>query len=246
MGELPLQLILPGVLGRQCQLDYGTGPPCAAPTEQPAIVARAARVFCFQGVIAWGGLFPAIGVAFLLAALWLPRRRFTGAAESRLPAPPEAEKIPVTDNYFGTKVVDNYRWLEDANSPETKAFIDAGECVHRALHEAGAHPPADCRRSGRAGARIALDRAHAARKRSVLREAVGGRRAGIDLRAPRMGGEGQAADRSGAVQPRSQHVSRSGGRIARRNAGGVSGSRRRRGRNHGARIQREDRQDARG
>ncbi len=29
------------------------------------------------------------------------------------------------DNYFGTKITDNYRWLEDAKSPETRAFIDA-------------------------------------------------------------------------------------------------------------------------
>ena len=42
-----------------------------------------------------------------------------------LPAPPAAEAEPVTDNYFGAKVVDNYRWLEDAGSPQTKAFIDA-------------------------------------------------------------------------------------------------------------------------
>ena len=42
-----------------------------------------------------------------------------------LPAPPRAQAAPVTDDYFGTKVVDNYRWLEDANSPQTKAFIDA-------------------------------------------------------------------------------------------------------------------------
>ncbi|HEY1768449.1 MAG TPA: prolyl oligopeptidase family serine peptidase [Terracidiphilus sp.] len=42
-----------------------------------------------------------------------------------LAAPPEAEAAPVTDDYFGTKIVDNYRWLEDANSPETRAFINA-------------------------------------------------------------------------------------------------------------------------
>jgi prolyl oligopeptidase len=41
-----------------------------------------------------------------------------------LPAPPQAQTIPVKDDYFGTTIVDNYRWLENANSPETKAFID--------------------------------------------------------------------------------------------------------------------------
>ncbi len=41
-----------------------------------------------------------------------------------LPPPPAAEPNPVIDNYFGTKVTDNYRWLEDAKSSETRAFID--------------------------------------------------------------------------------------------------------------------------
>jgi prolyl oligopeptidase len=42
-----------------------------------------------------------------------------------LPPPPDVQTVPVTDDYFGTKIVDNYRWLENADSPETKAFIDA-------------------------------------------------------------------------------------------------------------------------
>ena len=42
-----------------------------------------------------------------------------------LPPPPAADAIPETDNYFGTKIVDNYRWLEDSKSAETRAFIDA-------------------------------------------------------------------------------------------------------------------------
>ncbi|HUN86928.1 MAG TPA: prolyl oligopeptidase family serine peptidase [Terracidiphilus sp.] len=42
-----------------------------------------------------------------------------------LPAPPSADASPVVDNYFGTKVTDNYRWLEDARSDETRGFIDA-------------------------------------------------------------------------------------------------------------------------
>ena len=42
-----------------------------------------------------------------------------------LQQPPPAESDPVTDNYFGTKIVDNYRWLEDQKSEQTRAFIDA-------------------------------------------------------------------------------------------------------------------------
>ena len=42
-----------------------------------------------------------------------------------LPPPPSTEATPVSDDYFGTKIVDSYRWLEDAKSPETRAFIDA-------------------------------------------------------------------------------------------------------------------------
>lgn len=42
-----------------------------------------------------------------------------------LPEPPAVETKPVVDNYFGTKITDDYRYLEDAKSPETRAFIDA-------------------------------------------------------------------------------------------------------------------------
>ncbi len=42
-----------------------------------------------------------------------------------MPPPPAVEVVPVTDDYFGTKITDNYRWLEDAKSPATRAFIDA-------------------------------------------------------------------------------------------------------------------------
>jgi prolyl oligopeptidase len=47
-----------------------------------------------------------------------------GGDRIRLPLPPEIETKPVVDNYFGTKITDNYRWLEDAKSPETRDFID--------------------------------------------------------------------------------------------------------------------------
>jgi prolyl oligopeptidase len=41
-----------------------------------------------------------------------------------LPAPPDVSASPVIDNYSGTKITDNYRWLEDAQSNATKKFID--------------------------------------------------------------------------------------------------------------------------
>ncbi|MGB6829671.1 MAG: S9 family peptidase, partial [Terracidiphilus sp.] len=42
-----------------------------------------------------------------------------------LPPPPEVQTNPVTDDYFGTRIMDNYRWLEDEKSDATQAFIDA-------------------------------------------------------------------------------------------------------------------------
>ncbi len=58
-----------------------------------------------------------------------------------MPPPPEAKTVPVTDDYFGAKVVDNYRWLEDANSAETKAFIDdENTYTGRYMEQARIHP----------------------------------------------------------------------------------------------------------
>jgi prolyl oligopeptidase len=48
-----------------------------------------------------------------------------GRSGITLPPPPEVQPTPVTDDYFGTKIVDNYRWLEDEKSDATQAFIDA-------------------------------------------------------------------------------------------------------------------------
>jgi len=39
--------------------------------------------------------------------------------------PPPARKEPVSDAYFGTTVVDNYRWMENVDSPEVKDWLKA-------------------------------------------------------------------------------------------------------------------------
>jgi prolyl oligopeptidase len=37
--------------------------------------------------------------------------------------PPKAEPRPVEEIWHGTKIIDNYRWLEDGNSPETQKWV---------------------------------------------------------------------------------------------------------------------------
>ncbi len=42
---------------------------------------------------------------------------------------PKAHTVDTVTNYFGTMVADPYRWLENTDSPETKAWVDSENCV---------------------------------------------------------------------------------------------------------------------
>jgi prolyl oligopeptidase len=53
-------------------------------------------------------------------------------AQSKLPNTPVRE---VTDDYFGTKVADPYRWLEDMTSPDVAAWMKAQNDYTRSLLE---------------------------------------------------------------------------------------------------------------
>lgn len=44
---------------------------------------------------------------------------------------PSTRKETITDTYHGVVVEDPYRWLEDDNSPETKAWVSAQNEVTR-------------------------------------------------------------------------------------------------------------------
>lgn len=48
-------------------------------------------------------------------------------------APPEAEIKPVADIFHGTRVIDNYRWLEKADSPATMKWVAEENAYTRAI-----------------------------------------------------------------------------------------------------------------
>src|SRR5947209_15605393 len=67
--------------------------------------------------------------AKLLACLLLLVFSTSAFAQNAQPVAPVRE---VTDDYFGQKIVDPYRWMEDAKSAETAAWMKAQAAYTRA------------------------------------------------------------------------------------------------------------------
>ena len=65
-------------------------------------------------------LLPFFGMAVAASFLMVPDKSSAGNFNY-----PETAKGTQVDDYHGTKVADPYRWLEDANSPETQAWVEA-------------------------------------------------------------------------------------------------------------------------
>jgi prolyl oligopeptidase len=83
-----------------------------------------------------------VGVAMLMVSS-VAGQSIRGRDGIVLPAPPPVEASPVTDEYAGTRVVDNYRWLEDGKSTPTRDFIEAQNAyTSRYLKQARLRPQA--------------------------------------------------------------------------------------------------------
>ena len=76
--------------------------------------------------------FRSLATVVFLAMLFSPPLRHVSAQKSgdgdgsggRLTYP-ATKKVDVVDDYFGTKVPDPYRWLENNDSPEVAAWVEA-------------------------------------------------------------------------------------------------------------------------
>jgi prolyl oligopeptidase len=65
----------------------------------------------------------AVALSTLLGMTALDTGPIRGRNGVTLPVPPATEAKPVTDSVNGTSITDPYRWLEDGQSPETRAWI---------------------------------------------------------------------------------------------------------------------------
>ncbi|HEY6292439.1 MAG TPA: prolyl oligopeptidase family serine peptidase [Terriglobia bacterium] len=82
---------------------------------------RAGRLLC---------VLASIAILFISGSHTL---RSQSAHSSPPPAPPVAPVRPVTDDYFGTKVTDPYRYMENLDDPEVQAWMKAQNDYTRAV-----------------------------------------------------------------------------------------------------------------
>jgi prolyl oligopeptidase len=82
------------------------------------------------------GLAPGVYVLLLAGALLLllPAGKMAAAPEEDAPAPPPAAPVrTVVDDYYGTKIADPYRYMENLEDPEVQAWMKAQNNYTRAV-----------------------------------------------------------------------------------------------------------------
>ena len=73
----------------------------------------------------------ALAVSVVLSSPMTPAQTLTQPASIQYPS---AHTVDQVDTYFGTKVADPYRWMEDVDSPAVKTWVDAeNELTHSIL-----------------------------------------------------------------------------------------------------------------
>ena len=92
---------------------------------------------------------------------------FVAGPKPFLPPPPATPKRPVTDEYQGVKITDDYRWLENWDDPEVKQWSAAQNARSREYLD---HLPA------RPAIRQQIKQAVSASSAAVLRSAISRRR----------------------------------------------------------------------
>jgi len=88
------------------------------------------------GVGMVGGRIPVAFLSLLSISSFIAGAVYAGDSQSSTATPsgpPSAEIIPVVEIYHGTKVIDNYRWLEDGNSPATQKWVEQEMSYTRSL-----------------------------------------------------------------------------------------------------------------
>ena len=70
---------------------------------------------------------------FAAAAFDAADSQTTTASSTTPSAPPQAAAKPVAEMFHGTRVVDNYRWLEDGKNPQTEKWVEEEVAYTRAL-----------------------------------------------------------------------------------------------------------------
>jgi len=70
---------------------------------------------------------------FAMTAVYAGDSKSSSSSSTTPAGPPKAEIKPAVDIYHGTKVVDNYHWLEEGNSPETRKWVADEMAYSRAL-----------------------------------------------------------------------------------------------------------------
>jgi len=72
-------------------------------------------------------------LGLLLCGGGTPATRQAASAAQRLPDPPKTRHDDVKEMLHGVELIDPYRWLEDQEAPETRAFIDAQNAYAHSL-----------------------------------------------------------------------------------------------------------------